>query len=68
MNGIIWKFLTIFFSFVPTFVFLRVLRGNAFDVPITAMTRDDGDLGNPLSLCHSERWRSNATAREEPRG
>jgi hypothetical protein len=27
----------------------------AFDIPITAMSRDDGDLGDAFPLCHSER-------------
>jgi hypothetical protein len=33
--------------FLENFVF------NAFDFPIPAMSRDDVDAGDPLSLCHS---------------
>jgi len=39
------------------FVFLEWVV-KALDVSIPAMLRDDGALGDPLPLCHSERCRS----------
>jgi len=33
-----------------------------------AMSCDDGNVGDPLSPCHSEQAGAYATAREEPRG
>jgi|GEM_PF-4780566 len=44
------------FSRMP-FVFLEWVV-KALDVSIPAMLRDDGALGDPLPLCHSERCRS----------
>jgi hypothetical protein len=28
--------------------FIRVIGGKGFDLPMTAMSRDDGDLGDPI--------------------